>query len=60
MSNSKYAGEFEIVLEKKNEKTDPIRNSRLRLGFLGEEGEDGIRKLKRDLHLPLLQKSTAS
>lgn len=28
-------------------KTDPIRNSRLRLGFLGEEGEDGIRKLKR-------------
>jgi hypothetical protein len=29
------------------DKTDPIRNSRLRLGFLGEEGEDGIRKLKR-------------
>lgn len=26
---------------------DPIRNSRLRLGFLGEEGEDGKRKLKR-------------
>ena len=29
------------------DKTDSIRNSRLRLGFLGEEGEDGIRKLKR-------------
>lgn len=26
---------------------DPIRNSRLRLGFLGEEGEDGIRKIKK-------------
>lgn len=28
-------------------KDDPIRNSRLRLGFLGEEGEDGVRKTKR-------------
>ena len=28
-------------------KDDPLRNSRLRLGFLGEEGEDGQRKSKR-------------
>ncbi len=29
------------------EKDDPIRSSRLRLGFLGEEGENGERKTKR-------------
>lgn len=28
-------------------KTDPLRSSKLRLGFLGEEGEDGKRKNKR-------------
>lgn len=28
-------------------KDDPLRNSKLRLGFLGEEGEDGQRKSKR-------------
>lgn len=28
-------------------KEDPLRNSRLRLGFLGEEGDNGKRKTKR-------------
>lgn len=28
-------------------KDDPLRNSRLRLGFLGEEGENGQRRTKR-------------
>ena len=28
-------------------KDDPLRNSKLRLGFLGEEGEDGQRKSKK-------------
>lgn len=28
-------------------KDDPLRSSRLRLGFLGEEGENGVRKSKR-------------
>ena len=28
-------------------KDDPLRNSKLRLGFLGEEGENGQRKSKR-------------
>ena len=40
MSNSKYAGEFEIVLEKKNEKT-----------VISEKRFDGIIKLSPTIHL---------
>ena len=40
MSNSKYAGEFEIVLEKKNEKT-----------VISEKRFDGLIKLSPTIHL---------
>ena len=40
MSNSKYAGEFEIVLEKKNEKT-----------VISEKRFNGLIKLSPTIHL---------
>ena len=40
MSNSKYAGEFEIVLEKKNDKT-----------VISEKRFDGLIKLSPTIHL---------